>query len=267
MLALWLEMRLSKRDILELYLNRVYFGGGAYGVETAARRFFGKRRPGGDARRGRRAGRPAQGALEVSRPPQPRTRPRARPQACWPRWWRRASATPSEDAARRVRDVQFAPPKAACAARPASNMPSMPCWSGCPPAGRPEAARSSSRPPSTRSLQRRAQALVHDMIAAKAARSRRARRGSSCSTWRAASASLVGGRSCGESQFNRALKAKRQPGSAFKTFVYLAALESGMTPDSMVQDPADPRLGLEPAQRGRPAIAAPSRCARRWRNP
>ena len=41
-LALWLEVRLSKRDILEIYLNRVYFGGGAYGVETAAQRFFGK---------------------------------------------------------------------------------------------------------------------------------------------------------------------------------------------------------------------------------
>ena len=42
MLALWLETRLGKRDILELYLNRVYFGAGAYGVETASRRFFGK---------------------------------------------------------------------------------------------------------------------------------------------------------------------------------------------------------------------------------
>ena len=41
-LALWLELRLGKRDILELYLNRVYFGAGAYGVETAAQRFFDK---------------------------------------------------------------------------------------------------------------------------------------------------------------------------------------------------------------------------------
>src|SRR5262245_1931072 len=41
-LALWLEVRLDKRNILELYLNRVYFGAGAYGVETAAQRFFAK---------------------------------------------------------------------------------------------------------------------------------------------------------------------------------------------------------------------------------
>ncbi len=39
--ALWLEHRFSKDEILELYLNRVYFGGGTYGVEAAARRYFG----------------------------------------------------------------------------------------------------------------------------------------------------------------------------------------------------------------------------------
>ncbi|MEO1017561.1 MAG: transglycosylase domain-containing protein, partial [Pseudomonadota bacterium] len=42
MLALWLEARLDKDEILELYLNRVYFGAGAYGVEAAAQRYFAK---------------------------------------------------------------------------------------------------------------------------------------------------------------------------------------------------------------------------------
>src|SRR5690606_38318547 len=42
LLALWLERRFSKDEILELYLNRVYFGAGAYGVDAAARRYFGK---------------------------------------------------------------------------------------------------------------------------------------------------------------------------------------------------------------------------------
>jgi len=41
-LALWLERKYSKAEILELYLNRVYFGSGAYGVEAAAQRYFGK---------------------------------------------------------------------------------------------------------------------------------------------------------------------------------------------------------------------------------
>src|SRR5262249_34969835 len=41
-LALWLEHKYSKREILELYLNRVYFGAGAYGIEGAGQRYFGK---------------------------------------------------------------------------------------------------------------------------------------------------------------------------------------------------------------------------------
>lgn len=47
---------------------------------------------------------------------------------------------------------------------------------------------------------------------------------------------MVGGRSYGQSPFNRATQARRQPGSTFKLFVYLAALRSGMTPDSIVDD-------------------------------
>jgi penicillin-binding protein 1A len=47
---------------------------------------------------------------------------------------------------------------------------------------------------------------------------------------------MIGGRSYKASSFNRATQAKRQPGSTFKLFVYLAALRSGMTPDSIVDD-------------------------------
>ena len=42
LLALWLERKFSKTQILELYLNRVYFGAGAYGIEQASQRYFGK---------------------------------------------------------------------------------------------------------------------------------------------------------------------------------------------------------------------------------
>ena len=45
---------------------------------------------------------------------------------------------------------------------------------------------------------------------------------------------MVGGRNFDESHFNRAVQAKRQPGSAFKPFVYAAALESGYTPASLI---------------------------------
>ncbi|MEM8695188.1 MAG: PBP1A family penicillin-binding protein [Pseudomonadota bacterium] len=47
---------------------------------------------------------------------------------------------------------------------------------------------------------------------------------------------MVGGRDYAESPFNRATQANRQPGSTFKLIVYLAALESGMTPDMLVDD-------------------------------
>jgi penicillin-binding protein 1A len=47
---------------------------------------------------------------------------------------------------------------------------------------------------------------------------------------------LVGGRNYAESQYNRAVAARRQPGSAFKPFVYLTALEQGLTPDTVRED-------------------------------
>ncbi len=48
--------------------------------------------------------------------------------------------------------------------------------------------------------------------------------------------SMIGGRDYGDSQFNRVTQAKRQPGSAFKLFVYLAGLENGFAPDDLVID-------------------------------
>ncbi len=47
---------------------------------------------------------------------------------------------------------------------------------------------------------------------------------------------MVGGKNYSESPFNRVVQAERQPGSAFKLFVYLAALRAGWTPDSMIAD-------------------------------
>ncbi len=47
---------------------------------------------------------------------------------------------------------------------------------------------------------------------------------------------MLGGRNYDKSSFNRATQARRQPGSTFKLFVYIAALRSGMTPDSLIDD-------------------------------
>jgi 1A family penicillin-binding protein len=58
---------------------------------------------------------------------------------------------------------------------------------------------------------------------------------------------LVGGKSFGESRFNRAMQAKRQPGSSFKTFVYAAALEAGYTPATLIEDLDEPIDTIEGA--------------------
>ena len=57
-LAVWLERKFSKKQILALYLNRVNFGGGAYGIEAAVPALFQQAGRAADPRRGRAAGRP-----------------------------------------------------------------------------------------------------------------------------------------------------------------------------------------------------------------
>jgi penicillin-binding protein 1A len=57
---------------------------------------------------------------------------------------------------------------------------------------------------------------------------------------------MVGGKNYAESQFNRAVAAKRQPGSAFKPFVYLTALERGLTPESVREDKPVALKGWKP---------------------
>jgi penicillin-binding protein 1A len=57
---------------------------------------------------------------------------------------------------------------------------------------------------------------------------------------------LVGGKNYAESQYNRAVAAKRQPGSAFKPFVYLTALERGLTPETVREDKAITLKGWKP---------------------
>ena len=79
-LASRIERTLSKDEILELYLNSIYLGRGAWGIEMAARSYFGKPRQGSDRCRRRAARRPDQGAeLFQSRPPSRRGRASAWP--------------------------------------------------------------------------------------------------------------------------------------------------------------------------------------------
>jgi len=61
---------------------------------------------------------------------------------------------------------------------------------------------------------------------------------------------MVGGRNHADSQFNRAVRAMRQPGSAFKPFIYLAAIESGFTPETQIDDSPVETDGWKPTNFG-----------------
>ena len=233
LVALWLERKFTKDEILSIYLNRVYFGAGAYGVEAAARRYFAK-----SARRLTLAQSAMLAGLLKAPTRYAPTRNLARAQA----------------RARQVLDAMVAAgyitEKRAEAAKrnPAVVAPGR--------AGARAGARyfadwildrvASYAGPGAgdvvvvTTLDPALQGAAEEAIAW-GLRGEGKRRGATQAAFVAlapdgAVEAMVGGRDYGASQFNRATQALRQPGSAFKLFVYLAALEAGMRPDDLVED-------------------------------
>ena len=232
-LAVWLERRYSKDQILELYLNRVYFGSGAYGVEGGGAEIFRQERPLRQpvgSRPSRRAdeiavearARPAippapTNARRRSSPPWPSraTSPRRRPR--WrsptrPRSWRDKIGG-LDQLRRRLCDGR---------ARRHGRRDRR-GHRGHHHDQRRDAGRGGARPRPTNSTAKGAKFGVEQgaLVALDPTGGVKA---------------LIGGRNYAESQFNRAVAAKRQPGSSFKPFVYLAALEKGLTPDTVRDD-------------------------------
>jgi penicillin-binding protein 1A len=232
-LALWLEMRLGKRKILELYLNRVYFGAGAYGVETAAQRFFAK------SAREVTLGEAAMlaGLLKAPSRYSPASHPpmaRERAANVLSKMVEAGfiSAQESEQAAREAPRFSGLLPRARSGVEYAVDaaLERLPTLVAAP--ARDLVIETTIDP----SLQHRAQTLVQTVLASEGAAANAGQAGLLLMDVDGAIRVLIGGRAYAESQFNRALKARRQPGSAFKMFVYLAALEGGLTPDSTVLD-------------------------------
>jgi penicillin-binding protein 1A len=232
-LAIWLEARLSKEDILELYLNRVYLGSGAYGIDAAARRYFNKP--------ARKLTLPEAALIAGLLKAPSRYSPVASPEAARDRGrlvlrqMQRAGLITSEEERQATRamadvaDIKEAEPNGAeyvvdyilehlpAAAKTAKS--EVIVETTIDAALQADAARS---------LARRLDAQGEVLSAGQGA--------IVVVDGRGGIRALVGGRAYAASQYNRALKARRQPGSAFKPFVYLAALERGMHPDSVVQD-------------------------------
>ncbi len=233
-LALWLELRLGKRDILELYLNRVYFGAGAWGIDAAAQRFFDK----SAQTLSLAESAVLAGLLKAPSRYSPAKNPvlaRARARSVLgkmveagrldPARAEQLSRTPVRFAAS-VRQRQLASDYALDAV-----VEQLPLLLGANAEEDLIVETSIDA-----GLQQKSQAIVHDLMLGEARALEAGQAALIVSDLDGGILCLVGGRDWRESQFNRALKAKRQPGSAFKVFVYLAALESGLTPDSMVAD-------------------------------
>ena len=239
-LALWLERKFSKTEILELYLNRVYFGSGAYGVEAAAQKYFGKHA---------REVKIAEAAMLAGLVKSPsRLAPSRNPNGAE----RRAQAVLA--AMTEVGFVTETMAKAALAQPARAVKPAggsinyvadwiMDVLDDLVGRVDQDLVVETSIDPV---LQAAAEKALVDELALKGQKFDVAQGAVVAVTPEGAVRAMVGGKNYAESQFNRAVAAKRQPGSAFKPFVYLTALERGLTPDSVREDKPVALKGWKP---------------------
>ena len=230
-LALWLERKFTKDQILEMYLNRVYFGSGAYGVEGAARKYFAK-----SAREVTVAEAATLGGLVQS---PSRLAPNRNPDAA------RARASLVLAAMQRENFITQ-PQMAEAMAHPADATRTKGAGSVLYAADHiidvlddligtidGDLIVTTTINPA---MQAFAEKALTDELQAKGAKFGVTQGALVSLDPDGAIRAMVGGRSYSDSQFDRVTTAKRQPGSAFKPFVYLAALEKGLTPDTLRED-------------------------------
>ena len=249
-IAFWLEAWLTKEEILSRYLSSVYFGDGVYGLRAAAHHYFDRDPENLTLAQSAMLAGHGPGAVAARADAQSRRRAEAQP------------AGAAGDGRHRRRSA------GARAGRPCSARPVVAVDQGADRhlfrrlgrALRAEGVRCRFRRgegPTTldRDLQRLAvravgRAAIGDAQAALVAMRPDGR-----------VVAMVGGKSYSESPFNRATQARRQPGSAFKLFVYLAALRAGWTPDSMIEDKPITIDGWTPGQQRR-RLSRPDHAAR-----
>jgi penicillin-binding protein 1A len=235
MLTLWLEHSFTKQEILEIWLNRVYLGSGCWGMDAAARMYFGV---------SARHVSLWQAAVLAGIPRAPsRFNPRADPEA----------------AATRAREVLAAMAETgAITAQQAAAAASQISFPTHPPLGAGWFADWTAEQAQA-TLPEDADAVLHTTLDPRIQAVAEQRLdalldgpGAAANVGQGAVVvldaatgavrAMVGGRDYRSSPFNRAVLARRQPGSSFKPFVYLAALEHGMRPDDTVSD-APIRIG------------------------
>ncbi len=247
LLTLWLEHTFTKRQILEIYLNRVYLGAGTWGIDAASRVYFGI---------SARHLKLWQAAVLAGLPRAPsRFNPRVDPQA--------AAARARQVLAAMVETGKISPARAQQAAARISFPPPHVAsgWFADWAAEQAEAALPPDTDASLRTtldprLQRVAETGLKALLDGPG---KQAKVGQGAvvvlDAATGAVRAMVGGRDYTAGSYNRAVLARRQPGSAFKVFTWLAALQKGKRPDSKVLD-APIRVGrwtphdFEPHYRG-----------------
>ena len=236
-LAIWLERKYSKAEILELYLNRVYFGSGAYGVEAASQRYFGK---------SARTVSLTEAAMLAGLVKSPsRLAPNRNPEGAEKRAQTvLAAMAESKFITEAQAQASIAHPAISVKPAGAGTINYVADWIGevlDDLVGQIEQSivvETTIDP----KLQSVAEAVVIDELAAKSAKFNVTQGALVAMSADGAVRAMVGGRNYAESQYNRAVTAKRQPGSAFKPFVYLTAIEAGLTPETIRLDaPLDVR--------------------------
>ena len=231
LLALWLERKFSKTQILELYLNRVYFGAGAYGIEQASLRYYGK-----SAKHLSLTEAAMLAGLVKS------------PSRLAPTRDFKAAEARAKTVLAAMAELHFISPaqEKVAAARPprivtqAVNGAVNYVADWVMDALNDVVGHVDEDVVVVTSidgvLQAEAEKSLADVFTAKGAKAGVGQGAIVSMTPDGAVRALVGGRDYADSQFNRAVAAKRQPGSAFKPFVYLTALEHGLTPDTVRLD-------------------------------
>jgi penicillin-binding protein 1A len=224
-LALALERKFTKEALLELYLNRVYFGGGAYGIDAASRKFFGHSAANLDL------GEAAIIAGLVKAPS--RFAPSADADAARNRaatviqtMVDSGAITAGEAANADVATVRFSPQERKASVRYFTDWVMADLDNLTDETREPLQVLTTLDPAGQRAAE--AALAAETPAGAQGALVALARDGSI--------RAMVGGRDYVKSNYNRAVAARRQPGSAFKFFVYAAALEDGVNPDDVVQD-------------------------------
>ena len=229
LLTLWLEHTFSKREILEIWLNRVYLGSGTWGVDAAARMYFGI-----SARRVNLW----QAAMLAGLPRAPsRFNPRTDAAAAAART-REVLAAMAETGAITAEQARAAAAQIAFPPAPQLATGWFADWVAEQAQSlAPENADTTVRTTLDARLQANAEARLAALLDGPGAAAG-VTQGAVVALDAATGAvhAMVGGRDYRQSSFNRAVSARRQPGSAFKPFVWLAALEKGVQPDDTVLD-------------------------------